>query len=98
MKRSNKLKLKWREVGMVLRGLTSAKHPLLAHLIPTRQCNLSCGYCNEYDDFSPPIPIAEMLRRSDLLAGLKTAAATLRGRALPRPHDVEVIIGSNSDH
>ena len=57
MKRSKKLKLKWRELRMVLRGLTSTKHPLLAHIIPTRRCNLSCGYCNEYDDFSPPIPI-----------------------------------------
>jgi MoaA/NifB/PqqE/SkfB family radical SAM enzyme len=79
MKRSTQLKLKWREIRMVLGGMTSTKHPLLAHVIPTRKCNLSCGYCNEYDDFSPPIPIDVMLRRIDLLAGLKTAVVTLSG-------------------
>src|SRR6185295_1308281 len=79
MTRSNQLKLKLREMRMVLRGMTSTKHPLLAHIIPTRKCNLSCGYCNEYDDFSPPIPAPEMLRRIDLLAGLGTAVVTLSG-------------------
>jgi MoaA/NifB/PqqE/SkfB family radical SAM enzyme len=79
MKRSNQLRLKWREIRMVLGGITSTKHPLLAHVIPTRKCNLTCGYCNEYDDFSPPIPIDTMLRRIDLLAGLSTAVVTLSG-------------------
>jgi MoaA/NifB/PqqE/SkfB family radical SAM enzyme len=79
MKRSNRFKLKLRELQMVLKGVVSTKHPLLAHIIPTRRCNLSCGYCNEYDDFSPPIPIDTMLRRIDLLAGLRTAVVTLSG-------------------
>ena len=79
MTSSGKLKLKLREMNMVLRSMTSTKFPLLAHIIPTRKCNLSCGYCNEYDDFSPPIPIDTMLRRIDLLAGLNTAVVTLSG-------------------
>jgi MoaA/NifB/PqqE/SkfB family radical SAM enzyme len=79
MKRSNKLKLRLREFQMIGRGLLSTKHVLLAHIIPTRKCNLSCGYCNEYDDFSPPIPTETMLRRIDLLAGLKTAIVTISG-------------------
>ena len=54
-------------------------HPVLAHIIPTRRCNLSCTYCNEFDDFSPPVPIETMKRRLDLLAGLKTAAVSLSG-------------------
>jgi len=52
----NKLNLKWREVRMIARGLTSTEHVLLAHIIPMRRCNLACAYCNEYDDFSPPVP------------------------------------------
>src|SRR5437870_8071241 len=79
MKTKNKLRLRWREIQMIVRGLASTRHVLLAHIIPTRKCNLSCGYCNEYDDFSPPIPIEVMLRRIDLLAGLSTAVITLSG-------------------
>ena len=30
--------------------------PLDAQLIVTRRCNLSCGYCSEYDNFSEPVP------------------------------------------
>jgi len=70
----------------------STKHPLLAHIIPTRRCNLSCGYCNEYDDFSPPIPTESMLRRIDLLAGLRTAVVTLSGGEPLLHPEVEAII------
>src|SRR5579875_2776201 len=54
----------WR---MIAKALVSTKHPLLAHIIPMRRCNLSCAYCNEYDDFSKPVPLEEMFRRIDLL-------------------------------
>jgi len=92
MKRSNRFKLKLRELNMVLQGLVSTKHPMLAHIIPTRRCNLSCGYCNEYDDFSPPIPTDTMLRRIDLLAGLRTAVVTLSGGEPLIHPEVEAII------
>jgi MoaA/NifB/PqqE/SkfB family radical SAM enzyme len=92
MKRSNRFKLKLRELNMVLQGIVSTKHPLLAHIIPTRRCNLSCGYCNEYDDFSPPIPTESMLRRIDLLAGLRTAVVTLSGGEPLLHPEVEAII------
>ena len=92
MKRSSKFKLKLRELNMVLQGIVSTKHPLLAHIIPTRRCNLSCGYCNEYDDFSPPIPTDTMLRRIDLLAGLRTAVVTMSGgEPLLHPEVVAII-------
>ena len=92
MKWQNKLKLRWREVQMIARGLASTKHVLLAHIIPTRRCNLACGYCNEYDDFSPPVPTGVMLRRIDLLAGLKTAIVTISGgEPLLHPELDEVI-------
>src|SRR4029450_3573989 len=52
-----------REWKMIAKGLLSTRHPVLAHIIPTRRCNLSCTYCNEFDDFSNPVPTDEMLRR-----------------------------------
>ena len=79
MKRSNFLKLKAREVGFIARGLLSPNHPVLAHVIPMRRCNLACAYCNEYDDFSDHVPTAEMIRRLDKLADLKTSIVTISG-------------------
>jgi len=57
----------------------STDHPLLAHLIPIRRCNLACTYCNEFDDFSKPVPIEQMLRRVDLLGDLGTSVVTISG-------------------
>jgi MoaA/NifB/PqqE/SkfB family radical SAM enzyme len=68
-----------REVLMISRGLASPWHPILAHIIPTRRCNLSCAYCNEYDDVSKPVPVEEMFRRVDLLAKLGTSIIAQSG-------------------
>jgi MoaA/NifB/PqqE/SkfB family radical SAM enzyme len=68
-----------RELKMVGKGLLSTRHVVLAHIIPVRRCNLSCTYCNEYDDFSPPVPLEEMLRRVDKLAALGTSIITISG-------------------
>ena len=51
----------------------------MAHIIPIRRCNLSCTYCNEYDDFSPPVPTATMIARLNLLADLGTGVITFSG-------------------
>jgi len=64
---------------MVAKGIASTDHPVLAHIVPTRRCNLSCTYCNEFDDFSKPVPVAEMLRRIDLLADLGTSIIAFSG-------------------
>ncbi len=64
---------------MVAKGLRSTRHPILAHLIPIRRCNLSCRYCNEYDDFSKPVPLEVLARRLDLLAGFGTTVITISG-------------------
>src|SRR5437667_7606107 len=63
----------------VLRALVSPEHPLLAHLIPVRRCNLACKYCNEFDDFSTPVPTAIMFQRVDKLAELGTSVITISG-------------------
>src|SRR5262245_21569468 len=81
-----------REVRMVVRALRSPRHPILAHIIPIRRCNLSCAYCNEFDDFSKPVPTPEMQHRIDLLARLGTAVITLSGgEPLLHPDVVELI-------
>ncbi len=64
---------------MLGQAIKSRNHPILAHIIPIRRCNLSCAYCNEYDKVSNPVPTAEMLRRVDLLAALGTGIITLSG-------------------
>jgi MoaA/NifB/PqqE/SkfB family radical SAM enzyme len=60
-------------------GFIATEHPLLAHLIPIRRCNLACKYCNEYDDFSKPVPIDLMFRRVDKLGELGTSVVTISG-------------------
>src|SRR5437763_8718894 len=68
-----------RGAKMVLRALASTDHPLLPHIIPMRRCNLACTYCNEFDDFSKPVPIDEMYRRIDKLGALGTSVVTISG-------------------
>ncbi|HEX6823966.1 MAG TPA: radical SAM protein [Candidatus Sulfotelmatobacter sp.] len=64
---------------MVLRALSNTEHPLLAHIIPMRRCNLACTYCNEFDDFSKPVPVQDMYRRIDKLGALGTSVVTISG-------------------
>ncbi len=68
-----------RGAKMAVRALASTDHPLLAHIIPMRRCNLACTYCNEFDDFSKPVPIEEMYRRVDKLGALGTSVVTISG-------------------
>src|SRR5271169_95629 len=68
-----------RGAAMAARALASTEHPLLAHIIPVRRCNLACTYCNEFDDFSKSVPTDEMFRRIDKLGALGTAVVTISG-------------------
>jgi MoaA/NifB/PqqE/SkfB family radical SAM enzyme len=70
---------KLREWRMVSKALISTHHPVVAHIIPIRRCNLACTYCNEFDDFSAPVPVEEMFRRLDHLAGFGTSIITISG-------------------
>jgi len=70
---------KLREIRMIAKGLLSTRHPLLAHIIPIRRCNLACTYCNEFDDFSKPVPLEEMFRRIDRLSAMGTSIVTISG-------------------
>jgi len=68
-----------RGVREVVRAMVSTEHPLLAHIIPIRRCNLACEYCNEYDDFSKPVPTESMFERVDKLGELGTSVITISG-------------------
>jgi MoaA/NifB/PqqE/SkfB family radical SAM enzyme len=77
---------------MVALALKSSRHPVLAHMVVTRRCNLACTYCNEFDDFSKPVPTAELLRRVDLLASLGTTVITLTGGEPLLHPDLEQVV------
>ena len=64
---------KLRSLRQFVRGLVDTAHPLLVQIIPIRRCNIDCGYCNEYDKVSPPVPVEVLKRRIDRLAELKTS-------------------------
>lgn len=68
-----------REARAIVKALVSTKHPFLVHIIPTRRCNLACTYCNEFDDFSAPVPVEEMKKRLDILANMGTSIITISG-------------------
>ncbi len=68
-----------RAVREVARGLADTDHPLLVHIVPIRRCNIDCGYCNEYDKVSAPVPLPVLLRRLDKLADLGTAVVACSG-------------------
>jgi MoaA/NifB/PqqE/SkfB family radical SAM enzyme len=61
------------------RGLVHTAHPLLVQIVPIRRCNIDCGYCNEYDKVSPPVPTAAMKIRIDKLADLGTSVVAFSG-------------------
>ena len=68
-----------RELTTITRALASTDHPVMAHIVPMRRCNLACAYCNEYDDFSDPVAIEVMFERIDHLARLGTNIITISG-------------------
>jgi MoaA/NifB/PqqE/SkfB family radical SAM enzyme len=68
-----------RQASVVAKALKSRHHPIVAHIIPIRRCNLACAYCSEYDDRSKPIPLQAMLRRIERLAELGTSVITISG-------------------
>jgi MoaA/NifB/PqqE/SkfB family radical SAM enzyme len=82
----------YREVRLVAQALKSPRHPVFAHMVVIRRCNLACTYCSEFDNFSNPVPIEEMIRRVDRLAALGTTAVTLTGgETLLHPQLEEII-------
>jgi MoaA/NifB/PqqE/SkfB family radical SAM enzyme len=73
------LKRRMRELRLLAWGALHKDHPIMAHLIPIRRCNLSCTYCNEFDDFSAPVPTEVLFDRIDRLGRLGTGIVTISG-------------------
>jgi len=98
MKTTSKLKIYLREFKFLAKGVLSTKHPVLAHIIPMRRCNLACGYCNEYDTTSKPVPFETMVKRLDKLAALGTTAIIISGGEPLMHPDIEKIIARIRHH
>src|SRR3954470_6074965 len=81
-----------RAIKHFVRGLTDTSHPLLVHIVPIRRCNIDCGYCNEYDKVSQPVPTEEMLKRIDKLADLGTSVVAFSGGEPMLHPDLDALI------
>ncbi|MGE0396379.1 MAG: radical SAM protein [Kofleriaceae bacterium] len=70
-------------MGLVDRSRTLLRRAMfgnwLAHVVVTRRCNLACGYCNEYDKSSKPVPLETLKRVVDKLKSLGTVTLELTG-------------------
>ena len=84
---------KARSAREFIRGLVDTAHPLLVQIIPIRRCNIDCGYCNEYDKVSPPVPTTELIRRIDKLAELGTSVVAFSGGEPMLHPDLDELIG-----
>lgn len=74
------------------RAALDSDRPLIANLIITRRCNLSCGYCYEYDKVSPPVPLDTLKERVDHIARLGAVFVTLTGgESLLHPEADQVV-------
>jgi MoaA/NifB/PqqE/SkfB family radical SAM enzyme len=73
------LSRRMRELRLIAYGALHTDHPVMAHIVPIRRCNLACTYCNEYDDYSKPVPIDVMIGRINRLADLGTTIVTISG-------------------
>jgi MoaA/NifB/PqqE/SkfB family radical SAM enzyme len=87
-----------REWRIIARGLASTRHPIDAHIIPIRRCNLSCTYCNEFDNASKPVTTEEMFKRIDQLAALGTTIITISGGEPLLHPDLDLIIARIRRH
>jgi len=87
-----------REFRMIGHGLASTRHPILAHVIPMRRCNLACAYCNEYDDHSKPVSLDVMYQRLDRLAKLGASIITISGGEPLLHPDLDRIIARVRQH
>ena len=89
---------RFRQARMLTKAFRFPYRPVAAHLVPVRRCNLSCAYCNEYDDHSSPVPTPDILRRIDRLASLGTGIITLSGGEPLLHPDLDLVIRRIREH
>jgi MoaA/NifB/PqqE/SkfB family radical SAM enzyme len=83
---------KARSLREFARGLVHTAHPLLVQIIPIRRCNIDCGYCNEYDKVSPPVPADVLKTRINQLASLGTSVVAFSGGEPMLHPDLDALI------
>ncbi|HWO56418.1 MAG TPA: radical SAM protein [bacterium] len=67
------------QIARGIGALLNPTRPMLAQVVVTRRCNLECGYCNEFDKISAPVPTATLVAYIDHLAALGTQVVTFTG-------------------
>jgi len=83
---------KWYLTKKLAKAFANPHSPLLVQMVVSRRCNLSCGYCFEYDNFSKPVPLDELKKRIDHLKNLGTVFVTLNGgEALMNPNVPQIV-------
>jgi MoaA/NifB/PqqE/SkfB family radical SAM enzyme len=92
MRAYRKASRKLRSVREFARALASTDHPLLVHLVPIRRCNIDCGYCNEFDKVSAPVPRDEMFARIEKLAELGSSVVAFSGGEPMLHPDLDALI------
>lgn len=82
-----------------IRGMSRYLYsPFHVQMVVIRRCNLTCGYCNEYDDNSPPVPVDELKRRIDKIHALGAWAIELTGgEPLEHPDIFELVRYAKQD-
>ena len=78
---------------MRIGGISRLRYaPFLVQLVVIRRCNLACGYCNEFDDHSPPVPFDDLCRRIDKIHELGAWSLEFTGgEPLEHPQLVELV-------
>lgn len=82
-----------------VRGLARYLYsPFHVQMVVIRRCNLTCGYCNEYDTESPPVPLEELKRRVDMVKALGAWAVEFTGgEPLEHPDIIELVRYAKQD-
>src|SRR5206468_12346376 len=69
--------------------------PFLAQMVVIRRCNLSCGYCSEYDKSSEPVPVELLEARLRKLKELGTFGISLTGGEPTMHPDIARVISTS---
>ena len=73
--------------------------PFLVQLVVTRKCNLKCGYCNEFDQTSDPVPYDVLLKRLEKIRRLGALAVEFTGgEPLLHPNLVDLVRRATTYH
>ncbi len=76
-------------MGVLSRGMYG---PFLAQMVVIRRCNLTCTYCNEFDETSDPVPLEVLRERVDKLKELGTFSLEFTGgEPMMNPHINDII-------